>query len=57
MNKYMFCFSKSKCNWCNNKKVEIYKITKVCKWQGLHICNNCLVNKFNNNGDQRPKYK
>lgn len=57
MNKYMYCFSKPKCNWCNDNKVELYKITKVCKWQGLHICNNCLINKLNNKGDQRPKYK
>lgn len=57
MNKYMLCFSKPKCNWCNKKNVEIYKIKKVCKWQGLYICYNCLINKFNNKGEQRPRYK
>lgn len=51
------CCIRPKCNWCNSRNNEIFRIDIYCKWQGLHICVNCYNNKIKNIGVQYPRFK
>ena len=44
----MDCISKSKCKWCNKRKLnsELWKIDIWCKWYGYKICETCYDNKL-----------
>ena len=35
------CFINSKCNWCNKRKTDVYKIKFYCKWYNYNICIEC----------------
>ena len=39
------CCLRKKCNWCNKRKSDIYKIELICKWTNLHICEDCYDKK------------
>ncbi len=40
------CFRKSKCNWCNCRKEDVWKIKIWCKYYNMIICEECYDKKM-----------
>ncbi len=51
------CCRKPKCNWCNTRNKELFKIDIFCKWKGLNICIDCYNNKLNGLSPKYPQYR
>jgi len=48
------CFINSKCNWCNKRKTDVYKIKFYCKWYNYNICIECYNYKSINKSNIKP---
>ena len=44
----------AKCNWCNKRSSEIFRIKKHCKWYNFNICKHCYTNKMLYENNKRP---